>query len=133
MAKERMTEADVDMLESFMAMAIVGNVENFNGAPYIARLTDKLKEKNIPFKLGKIYNHGDAVTFPWSDGDVICHHGSYGHKLGQYEFMGDDFLTPEEASRDSVKGNIPLEDAVSRIEKAYKKYEDRQNARNSKK
>lgn len=37
MAKERMTEADVDMLESFMAMAIVGNVENFNGAPYIAR------------------------------------------------------------------------------------------------
>ena len=56
-ADEQLSEEDLDMLESTMRMAL-GNFENFNGAPYIARLTDKLKEKNIPFKLGKIYNHG---------------------------------------------------------------------------
>lgn len=131
-ADEQLSEEDLDMLESTMRMAL-GNFEQFNGAQYIKKITDLLVNKNIPFKLGKVFNHGDAVTFPWSDGDVICHHGSYGHKLGLYEFMGDDFLTPEEASRDSVKGNISLEDAVSRIEKAYKKYKDRQNARNPKK
>ena len=94
-ADEQLSEEDLDMLESTMRMAL-GNFEQFNGAPYIKRITDRLVEKNIPFTLSKVYNHGDAVCFPWSDGDVVCHHGSYGHKLGLFEFLGADLLTPED-------------------------------------
>lgn len=127
-ADEQLSEEDLDMLESAMCMAL-GNFEQFNGAPYIKRITDRLVEKNIPFTLAMIYNHGDAVKFPWSNGDVVCHHGSYGHKLGLYEFIGTDFLTPEELKRDSVKGNVTLKSALNRIENAYKKYLERQNER----
>lgn len=127
MADEQMSEQDVELLESVMCMAL-GNFENFNGAPYIAKLAYRLKAKNIPFNYGQVYIFGDALTFPWSDGDVVCHHGSYGHKQGHYEFMGDDFLTPEESARDSVKGHVTLEDAVSRIVKAYNKFQKKAKA-----
>lgn len=117
---EQLSEEDMDMLESAMRMAL-GNFEQFNGAPYIKKITDLLVERNIPFTLAKIYNYGDAVKFPWSDGDVVCHHGSYGHKLGLYEICGRNLMTKEELAKDSVKGCLTLESVLSRIEGAYSK------------
>ena len=115
--KNYVTEQEADLIESALRLAI-GNVEGFDGAPYIKKIADELDKKGIPYNLDKT---GEQIYFPWCEDDVICHYGSYGHKLGLYEICGRNLMTKEELAKDSVKGNLTLESVLSRIEGAYSK------------
>ena len=115
--KNYVTEQEADLLESALRLAI-GNVEGFNGAPYIKKIADELDKKGIPYRLDKT---GEQINFPWCEDDVICHYGSYGHELGLYEICGRNLMTKKELAKDSVKGRLTLESVLSRIEGAYSK------------
>ena len=96
--------------------------EAFDGTAYIKKLAKRLDELNIPYELTsvfKIHDQFDKMTFPWTTADVICNFGSYGHENGEFEVMGRDLQTAEEASWDEVTGHINLEDMVKRIQTAY--------------
>ena len=96
--------------------------EAFDGTTYIEKLAKRLDELKIPYQLSsvfKIHDQFDKMTFPWTTADVICNYGSYGHENGEYEVMGRDLQTAEEASWDEVTGHINLEDMVKRIQTAY--------------
>lgn len=58
----------------------------------------------IPFTVHAIYE-GLQLRFPWCEGDIACHEGTYGSALGHvesYEFPWDEGdvteLTPQEAA-----------------------------------
>lgn len=115
--KHYVTEQEADLLESALRLAI-GNVEGFDGAPYIKKIADELDKQGIPYNLDKT---GEQIYFPWCEDDVICHYGSYGHKLGLYEICGRNLMTKKELAKDSVKGCLTLETVLSRIKRAYSK------------
>lgn len=114
------TEQEADLLESALRLAI-GNVEGFDGAPYIKKIADELDKKGIPYTLSR---KGEQILFPWCPDDVICHYGSYGHKLGMFEICGESLMTAEELKKDSVVGYVPLESVVKRIVEAYSKIKE---------
>lgn len=96
--------------------------EAFNGTTYIEKLAKRLDELNIPYELTSVFkthDQFDKMIFPWTTADVICIYGSYGHENGDYEVMGRDLQTAEEAAWDEVTGHINLEDMVKRIQTAY--------------
>lgn len=96
--------------------------EAFNGTTYIENLAKRLDELKIPYELTsvfKVHDQFDKMIFPWTTADVICNIGSYGHENGEFEVMGRDLQTAEEASWDEVTGHINLEDMVKRIQTAY--------------
>ena len=53
----------------------------------IAMVANLLMEEEIPFTVN---NCGDGwqLRFPWDNGDVICHSGSYGSYKGMVESYG---------------------------------------------
>ena len=96
--------------------------EAFDGSTQIEKLARRLDELNIPYSLTSVFKtHGgsDKMTFPWTTADVICNFGSYGHEKGEFEVMGRDLQTAEEASWDEVTGHIKIDDMVNRIQTAY--------------
>lgn len=115
-----LSERDLDLLESALRLRL-GNVENFNGAPYIKKVADELDKKGIPYILSR---KGEQIRFPWCPDDVICHYGSYGHKLGMFEICGESLMTAEELKKDSVVGYVSLESIVKRIVEAYTKIKE---------
>lgn len=63
-----------------------------------------LIQHNVPFTVHSIWD-GLQLRFPWCDGDVACHKGTYGANHGMvetYELPWDDgdvtMLTPEAAA-----------------------------------
>jgi len=59
---------------------------------------------NVPFTVNQIYE-GLQLRFPWCDGDVACHEGTYGAENGKvetYEFPWDEgdvsMLTPADCA-----------------------------------
>ena len=64
-----------------------------------------LKKADVPYTDHKMFD-GWQITFPWCEGDVICHFGSYGSDGGYVESMnfpwdeGDVSTdTPEEMAK----------------------------------
>lgn len=53
----------------------------------ILTLSNQLTEYNIPHTLNVIWD-GLQIRFPWNNGDLVCHSGSYGHQHGAVESMG---------------------------------------------
>lgn len=53
----------------------------------ILTLANALSEYNIPHSLNVLWD-GLQIQFPWSGGDIVCHHGSYKSNLGKVESMG---------------------------------------------
>ncbi len=53
----------------------------------ILTLANYLTDYNIPHTINVIWD-GLQIRFPWNDGDIICHSGSYGHTNGMVESMG---------------------------------------------
>lgn len=53
----------------------------------ILTLSNSLNERNIPHTVNVLWD-GLQIRFPWNDGDIICHAGSYGHEYGNVESMG---------------------------------------------
>lgn len=60
---------------------------NPNFANTILTLANSLTERNIPHTINVVWD-GLQIHFPWNDGDLICHGGSYGHDDGMVESMG---------------------------------------------
>ena len=85
----------------------------------IEKLSEQLKKLNIPHTLKELFDSPDCIKFDWCDADIICHHFSYGGEDGLFEVMGKALMTTMEQNIDSVAGNIPMEDAVNRIKKAW--------------
>lgn len=63
----------------------------FNNMPmnpeYTAPITTlalMLNERNIPYTCVQIWD-GLQLRFPWCDGDIVCHSGSYGHSEAHVE------------------------------------------------
>ena len=97
-------------------------IKSFNRTTCIRDLAKRLDKLKIPYKLSSISKTDDGfdkMTFPWTRADVICNFGSYGHEKGEFEVMGRDLQTAEEASWDEVTGHIKLKDMVKRIQTAY--------------
>lgn len=53
----------------------------------ILTLANALSERNIPHTINVIWD-GLQIRFPWNDGDIVCHQGSYKSELGKVESMG---------------------------------------------
>lgn len=69
----------------------------------ILTLSNQLTVRNISHTLNVIWD-GLQIRFPWNNGDLVCHSGSYGHNFGNLESMGcpwDDedvsCISPKEA------------------------------------
>lgn len=70
----------------------------------IARVARLLAELGVPYTYRNIFD-GAQLLFPWSMGDVACHHGTFGCEDGfvetyQFSFDSDDVsvMSPEEAA-----------------------------------
>ena len=50
----------------------------------VKAVADGLDKQNIPYSTNYIWD-GYQLRFPWCDGDVVCHSGSYGHSAGHVE------------------------------------------------
>ena len=99
-------EMFADTLGRLWCAECVGNAKVANiyelGMHELTRLLDRL---DIPYEDPTELCGGQQIKFNWCDGDVICHHGSYGGNVGLLETMGfkmDDGdvsgqLTPFEA------------------------------------
>ena len=69
----------------------------------------ELKKAGIKYTDNKKFD-GWQITFPWCEGDIICHFGSYSHDAGCVESMGfpwDDgdctAHTPEEMAKNIIE------------------------------
>ena len=79
----------------------------------ILTISNALSERRIPHTLNVIWD-GLQIRFPWSNGDLVCHYGSYGHDCGNVESMD----CPWDYGDVSC---ISVEDAINRITKWYAK------------
>lgn len=86
----------------------------------IFELEQMLREANIPFEMGKMYD-GYYITIYTADRkvlcDAVCHRYSHGYAEGMLEIMGG--LTPEEEACDSVLGYLSAEEAFVRFQYCY--------------
>ena len=77
---------------------------NFKYLKPIFTIAEALASADIPFEFHDCYD-GAQLRFPWSEGDIVCHSGSYGSHSGRrvesYQFPWDNgdvtMLTIEEA------------------------------------
>lgn len=53
----------------------------------ILTLSNSFNKRNIPHTLNVIWD-GLQIRFPWNNGDIICHSGSFEHEYGNVESMG---------------------------------------------
>lgn len=81
----------------------------------ILTLSNQLTECEIPHTVNVIWD-GLQIRFPWNDGDLVCHSGSYGHDYGAVESMGCPW-------DDEDVSCISIEDALDRICDWYAKNE----------
>lgn len=79
---------------------------------YIAILCETF---DVPYELHELYD-GMQLRFPWCEGDVACHSGTYGNEHGAvetYMFPWDD---------DDVSVLLPKEAALKIINYYYELY-----------
>lgn len=50
----------------------------------ILEVANNLSEASIPFTINVLWD-GLQIRFPWCDGDIICHSGSFEHERGYVE------------------------------------------------
>lgn len=82
------------------------------------KLKNRLDEYNIDYIERDLYG-GKQLLFKWCNADIICHKGSYGGDDGLFEVCGDELLTDDEKSIDSVCGYLTEDDAFNRILNAW--------------
>lgn len=86
----------------------------------IFELEQMLREANIPFEMGKMYD-GYYITIYTADRkvlcDAVCHRYSHGYAEGMLEIMGG--LTPAEETCDSVLGYLTAEEVFVRFQYCY--------------
>lgn len=87
------------------------NQEYYRRITFIAEALDEL---DIPNNLRLCYN-GAQLRFPWCEGDVACHEGTYGSDSGfveSYQFPWDD-------------GDVTMLSPQEFIEKVYRFYQEK--------
>jgi len=84
---------------------------NPNYANVILTLSNHLIERNIPHTVNVIWD-GLQIHFPWNNGDLVCHSGSYGHTSGMAESMGCPWDNGDCSP-------ITIKDALERITEWY--------------
>lgn len=84
---------------------------NPNFANTILTLANSLTEHNIPHTINVNWD-GLQIRFPWNDGDLICHSGSYGHDNDMVESMGCLWDTDDVTS-------LSVEDALEKLTAWY--------------
>lgn len=93
-------EMFADTLGRIWCAECVGNAKVANiyelGMHELTHLLDRL---DIPYNGPTELCGGQQIRFNWCDGDVICHHGSYGGNVGLLETMGFKM-------DDDVSGNL---------------------------
>ena len=57
---------------------------NFNYAEPIIRIASALSAADVPYKVREC-NEGWQIYFPWCNGDIAIHNGTYGHSMGKVE------------------------------------------------
>lgn len=70
------------------------------------------KRWNIPFTTENLWG-GKQMRFPWCEGDIVCHEGSYGGERGLFETMGF------EEDGDDVRGYLTKAQAFETILHAW--------------
>lgn len=73
----------------------------------ILNLSNALSERNIPHTINVLWD-GLQIHFPWNNGDIICHSGSFGHEVGDVESMACPW-------DDEDVSHLTVKDAVDRI------------------
>jgi len=70
----------------------------------IHELADMIEYAGIPYTVNDIFD-GAQIRFPWHEGDIACHNGTYNADDGlveSYQFPWDEgdvtMMTPEEAA-----------------------------------
>lgn len=79
----------------------------------ILTLANTLIERGIPCSINIIYD-GLQIRFPWNDGDLICHMGSYGNTVGNVESLGCPW------DEDDVT-RLTVDEALEKITEWYRK------------
>ena len=82
----------------------------------VKAVADGLDKQNIPYSANYIWD-GYQLRFPWCDGDVVCHSGSYGHVGDMVESYG----FPWDADSEFFFGVTPLtvDEAIEKIANYY--------------
>lgn len=50
----------------------------------ILLIANELDLFDVPYEIGECWD-GWQLTFPWCDGDIACHSGTYGSEVGDVE------------------------------------------------
>lgn len=74
----------------------------------IIELSNALLKAGIKHDVESLYD-GGKITFPNSEGDVVCHDFSYGSQFGLFETMGFSW------DEGDVTGYLTLEEVTERI------------------
>lgn len=85
----------------------------------VLELAAMLDKDGVPYEKRNLFGEIDQLKFDWCDADIVCHLGSYGGERGLFEVMGSALMKRSELEVDSVKGNLPIEEAFKRIKKAW--------------
>ena len=56
-------------------------------AVVILTLANSLSARGVPFTINILWD-GLQIKFPWNNGDIVCHSGSYGADNGYAESAG---------------------------------------------
>lgn len=78
----------------------------------MAQLVKTCELWKIPFTTINLWG-GKQMRFPWCEGDIVCHDGSYGGKNGLFESMGF------EEDGDDVRGYLTKAQAFETILHAW--------------
>ena len=76
------------------------------------KMEELLIENNIQYTRRSLYE-GWQFYIRGTDGDIICHKGSYGGDSGLWESMGFDW------DEEDVTGYLTAQEVVSRLKKYY--------------
>lgn len=87
----------------------------------ILKVSEDLKELNIPHRLKKLYN-GYQITFPFTKADIIEHDYSYGSENDLMEVMGFNWNVinkSEYSNYDDVLGHLTEKEVLKLVADKY--------------
>lgn len=81
----------------------------------ITTIAQELENNNIPYTCLQLWD-GLQIRFPWHDGDIACHGGTYGHEIGHVESYCFPWDNPDCTE-------LTVDEAIELLTDFYKKYE----------
>ena len=78
----------------------------------ICAIAEACNDNNIPYSVNKIWD-GWQIRFPWCEGDIACHGGTYGHANG----MVESYCFPWDEGDVSI---LSVQEAIEKVVNYYK-------------